>query len=392
MPTKTASELEVADQVKRNQEEIDRLPDDIRRIGPTYPAPMGRVLFGELFDDDEVQNTYEALVATLRNAKKRGIITFKGQMLLQGVHNKVVISIVGEEPTEEEDLKENLPKTPVQRPKRTPAKKFKFFPKTPTPSPAPPPTAPKTSPLVIKKSVDIHYGIASDTESEVSSRTNPRAPPPLSVASDSESDGRTTASPRRRVRRGKIQVPPAFRFSSQDQKGRPPTPWTIRKAQSEAALTETKSTTRRWARERKASSPRKAKKSSKVADETEKKGNASTTPAASMPPEVSARTPPPPVAAKAKSENNMSSAAFSRMDEEVQQIVDDITRLGSNPGEPNVTFGELFDDDEVQNKYEALVGTLRSAKRQGLINFKGQMLFKGMHDNVVIQVVETSDG
>jgi hypothetical protein len=62
--------------------------------------------------------------------------------------------------------------------------------------------------------------------------------------------------------------------------------------------------------------------------------------------------------------------------------------VGSNPGEPFATFGELFDDEVVQQTYEALVGTLRSAKRQGFIEFQGQMLFKGMHDNVTIYVVE----
>jgi hypothetical protein len=68
--------------------------------------------------------------------------------------------------------------------------------------------------------------------------------------------------------------------------------------------------------------------------------------------------------------------------------VEDICRVGSHPGEPFATFGELFDDEVVQQTYEALVGTLRSAKRQGFITFQGQMLFKGMHDNVTIHVVE----
>ena len=36
--------------------------------------------------------------------------------------------------------------------------------------------------------------------------------------------------------------------------------------------------------------------------------------------------------------------------------------------------------------YEALVGTLKAAKRKGLIKFKGQMLFKGMHDGVRIDI------
>jgi hypothetical protein len=89
------------------------------------------------------------------------------------------------------------------------------------------------------------------------------------------------------------------------------------------------------------------------------------------------------------SSSSMKSAEIvSMVDDEVVRLLADIRRIGSNPGEPSVTFGELFDDDVVQNTYEALVGTLRSAKRQGKIQFNGQMLLKGMHDNVVIFVVE----
>ena len=51
-------------------------------------------------------------------------------------------------------------------------------------------------------------------------------------------------------------------------------------------------------------------------------------------------------------------------------------------------FGELFDDDLVQNYYEALVGTLKTAKKRGLIDFKGQMLLKGPHDKVKITITE----
>jgi hypothetical protein len=75
-----------------------------------------------------------------------------------------------------------------------------------------------------------------------------------------------------------------------------------------------------------------------------------------------------------------------RLDEEVLQLILDIQRIG---GAPNVKFGALFDDDAVQQYYEALVGTLKSAKKRGLISFKGQMLLKGPHDNVVVSVTET---
>lgn len=56
---------------RRVEAEIQQLMADIRRIGPTYPAGSPHVLFGELFDDEDVQQYYEALVGTLKCAKKR---------------------------------------------------------------------------------------------------------------------------------------------------------------------------------------------------------------------------------------------------------------------------------------------------------------------------------
>ena len=75
-----------------------------------------------------------------------------------------------------------------------------------------------------------------------------------------------------------------------------------------------------------------------------------------------------------------------RLDDEIKQLLVDIRRVGQEPGSPHVRFGELFDDDNVQQYYEALVGTLKSAKKRGFINFKGQLLLKGMHDDVVISI------
>merc|ERR1712228_21834 len=62
-------------------------------------------------------------------------------------------------------------------------------------------------------------------------------------------------------------------------------------------------------------------------------------------------------------------------------------------GEPNddgqyvVKFGVLFDDDEAANTFEAINGTLRTAKKRQIIDFKGQMLLKGPHDNVPITLL-----
>lgn len=75
-----------------------------------------------------------------------------------------------------------------------------------------------------------------------------------------------------------------------------------------------------------------------------------------------------------------------RMDKEIQQLLKDIKRVGET-GEPSVDFGDLFDDEEVANYYEALVGTLKAAKKKKLIGYDGQYLMKGVHDKVVISIL-----
>lgn len=74
-----------------------------------------------------------------------------------------------------------------------------------------------------------------------------------------------------------------------------------------------------------------------------------------------------------------------RMEEEIRQLLKDIQRVG-DPGKPFVNFGALFDDDQVANYYEALVGTLKAAKKKGLVKYQGQVLLKGISDNVVITI------
>lgn len=50
-----------------------------------------QITFGVLFHDDRCANIFEALVGTLRAAKKRKILTYDGELLLQGVHENVEI-------------------------------------------------------------------------------------------------------------------------------------------------------------------------------------------------------------------------------------------------------------------------------------------------------------
>ena len=70
----------------------------------------------------------------------------------------------------------------------------------------------------------------------------------------------------------------------------------------------------------------------------------------------------------------------------MQQLLTDIKRIGES-GEPYVEFGDLFDDEEVADYYEALVGTLKAAKKKGLINYEGQFLLKGFTNKVIISII-----
>lgn len=76
-----------------------------------------------------------------------------------------------------------------------------------------------------------------------------------------------------------------------------------------------------------------------------------------------------------------------RLQNELNQLIRDIRRIGNNTDE--CSFGALFDDDTVQNYYEALVGTLTSAKKRGYIDYPGRLLLKGVSDNVVIRIVSS---
>ncbi len=83
-------------------EEVEKLKEEIKRLGDkqtdgSYTVTFGKVdiifswlIFSQLFNDDRVANIFEALVGTLRAAKKKKIIGYDGELLLQGVHDKVV--------------------------------------------------------------------------------------------------------------------------------------------------------------------------------------------------------------------------------------------------------------------------------------------------------------
>ena len=93
-----------------------------------------------------------------------------------------------------------------------------------------------------------------------------------------------------------------------------------------------------------------------------------------------------------ESKIKMASDHQATVEREVLEIQRDIKRIGQvgEDGKHSVKFGVLFEDEKVEQYYEAIVGTLKAAKKRGYIDFKGQMLLKGAHDDVdVILVNET---
>ena len=78
------------------------------------------------------------------------------------------------------------------------------------------------------------------------------------------------------------------------------------------------------------------------------------------------------------------------VDHEVELLVQEIQRLGSPnaDGQISVKFGVLFRDDRCANLFEALVGTLRAAKRKKIVKFDGELLLQGVHDNVEVVLLK----
>ena len=48
----------------------------------------------QIFKDEVLEQQLESLVGTMKAAKKRGLIAFEGQILLQGAHDHVVVSLL----------------------------------------------------------------------------------------------------------------------------------------------------------------------------------------------------------------------------------------------------------------------------------------------------------
>ncbi len=75
---------------------------------------------------------------------------------------------------------------------------------------------------------------------------------------------------------------------------------------------------------------------------------------------------------------------------DVHQLVEWMKANGTVvDGKFTTTFGVLY--DRTQDIFEALMGTLKAAKKRGYIDFAGQLLLKGnaAHEKTVITLLKT---
>ncbi|KAH9267943.1 hypothetical protein BASA83_009655 [Batrachochytrium salamandrivorans] len=67
-------------------EEVRMLVQEIKRPGKQGSNGQWSVKFGVIVRDDRCGDIFEALVGTLKAAKKRKVIDFKAELLLQAVY------------------------------------------------------------------------------------------------------------------------------------------------------------------------------------------------------------------------------------------------------------------------------------------------------------------
>ncbi|EIE23072.1 hypothetical protein COCSUDRAFT_15911 [Coccomyxa subellipsoidea C-169] len=74
--------------------EVKTLVEKIKELGAPDQADHGRikVKYGILFR--ETSDLFEALAGTMRAAKRKKLVTFDGELLLQGVHDNVDVVLL----------------------------------------------------------------------------------------------------------------------------------------------------------------------------------------------------------------------------------------------------------------------------------------------------------
>lgn len=81
-------------------------------------------------------------------------------------------------------------------------------------------------------------------------------------------------------------------------------------------------------------------------------------------------------------------AAARWIDKEIRKLIAQIQNWGSvnSIGKYEVEFGVLF--EECSSIFEALSGTLKTAKKHGVVQFSGELLLQGVHDRVVVTLLK----
>eukprot|EP00184_Porphyridium_aerugineum_P004262 CAMPEP_0184700004 /NCGR_PEP_ID=MMETSP0313-20130426/7348_1 /TAXON_ID=2792 /ORGANISM="Porphyridium aerugineum, Strain SAG 1380-2" /LENGTH=90 /DNA_ID=CAMNT_0027159299 /DNA_START=39 /DNA_END=311 /DNA_ORIENTATION=- len=80
--------------VLKVEEEIKEVIHYIKTKGKQNDKGQYFITFGEFFKAPEIEQSLENPFATLKAAKKRGVLTFEGEMLWQGQHDHVQLILL----------------------------------------------------------------------------------------------------------------------------------------------------------------------------------------------------------------------------------------------------------------------------------------------------------
>mmetsp|Transcript_78739 Transcript_78739/g.155951 ORF Transcript_78739/g.155951 Transcript_78739/m.155951 type:complete len:422 (+) Transcript_78739:53-1318(+) len=75
---------------------------------------------------------------------------------------------------------------------------------------------------------------------------------------------------------------------------------------------------------------------------------------------------------------------------QVGLLVQEIGRISEGHG--TVPFGVLARDEVVSSAFETLLGTLKAARKRGILDFKGDLLLMGLHDDVLVELCSDTKG
>jgi hypothetical protein len=429
----------VNDMEKRLEAELSQLIIDIRRV---EPCGENYCAYGNLFTDAAVEQYYEALLGTLKAAKRKGLIKFQGQILLKGMHDNVNIYIsngesgngngnmpVGDEKKEQEGEMASRSSMMNSTTRSQSARSFSSgYSRTSSNSNlntnSSQTTAGSTTPTRrFSQNKPTNANANSNDNNQKQQQNRPRSVPPpksksrkdikaaalamTSAAQKNLSNNRGGGGSGGDIRQKKktsnndepfdevVATTPTKSKSSRPQQSNTnyshTPPRDTRKMQRSSSGSswqsklseklEKNGTNRRSSADVDADTVATAPVQSNDRAYTKKSFKTNESSSGGMYHSSTAGTLSP-----AMAKISMAESHEERVEREVQQLLLDIQRI-EDPNELHCSFGELFCDELVEQYYEALVGTLKAAKKKGLITFKGQMLLKGMSDNVQISIV-----